>query len=128
MPLGLGTLQFVLDKGEREDWFGSKLIVFFTVVCVIALVSAIVWELRVKHPIVDLRLLKEVNFATANVLMFFLGFVLLGSTVMLPLFLQTMMGYTAMQAGMVLSPGGIAIIVILPFVGMALMRGRSPNT
>src|SRR3954467_15739144 len=123
IALGLGTLQVVLDKGERDDWFSSHFIVIFSAICVVALVAAVIWELRVKHPIVDLRLLKEVNFATANVLMFFLGFVLLGSTVMLPLFLQTLLGYTAMQAGMALSPGGIVIILILPFVGMALTRG-----
>jgi DHA2 family multidrug resistance protein len=123
IALGLGTLQVVLDKGERDDWFSSHFIVIFSAICVIALVAAVIWELRVKHPIVDLRLLKEVNFATANVLMFFLGFVLLGSTVMLPLFLQTLLGYTAMQAGMALSPGGLVIILILPFVGMALSRG-----
>jgi DHA2 family multidrug resistance protein len=123
IAIGLGTLQVVLDKGERDDWFNSHFIMLFSVICVVALIAAVIWELRVEHPIVDLRLLKEVNFATANVLMFILGFVLLGSTVMLPLFLQTMMGYTAMQAGMALSPGGIVIILILPFVGMALTRG-----
>ena len=113
----------MLDKGEREDWFESHFIVVFCAICVIALIAAVIWELRVEHPIVDLRLLKEMNFATANVLMFILGFVLLGSTVPLPLFLQTLMGYTAMQAGMALSPGGVMIILILPFVGMVLSHG-----
>jgi DHA2 family multidrug resistance protein len=123
IALGLGALQIILDKGEREDWFGSSFIVGFTIASVVSIVAAIIWELRHKNPIVDLRLLRERNFAMANVMMFALGFVLLGSTVLIPLMLQTLMGYTATEAGMALSPGGFVIILILPFVGMALSRG-----
>jgi DHA2 family multidrug resistance protein len=123
IALGLGALQIVLDKGERDDWFGSSFILWMTITSVVALLFAIFWELRARHPVVDLRLLKERNFAVANLLMFMLGFVLLGSTVMLPLFLQSLMGYTATQAGLALSPGGVVIILLLPFVGQALSRG-----
>ena len=127
IALGLGTLQIILDKGQREDWFSSGFIVWATVICVFSLVFAVVWELRVKAPIVELRLLKERNFATANILMFFLGFVLLGSTVLLPQLLQSQMGYTATSAGMVLSPGGIEMLFLLPMVGMLLSRGVPPK-
>jgi DHA2 family multidrug resistance protein len=123
IALGLGALQIILDKGEREDWFNSTFIIGFTITAAVSLLVAIVWELRQKNPIVDLRLLRERNFAMANVMMFSLGFVLLGSTVLLPLMLQTLMGYTATEAGMALSPGGVVIILILPFVGMALSKG-----
>ena len=127
IALGLGALQLVLEKGEREDWFGSSFIVWFTIIAAVSIVAAVIWELRSKHPIVDLRLLKERNFAVANVLMFALGFVLLGSTVLLPLFMQTMMGYTATEAGMALSPGGLLIMVCMPLVGLMLSRGVQPR-
>ncbi len=127
IALGLGTLQVVLDKGQREDWFESQFIVVFTAICVVSLLAAFFWELRHKDPVVDLRLLKERNFAMANLLMFSLGFVLLGSTVLLPQFLQLVLGYTAMQAGMALSPGGVVVMLILPFVGMALSKGAQPK-
>jgi DHA2 family multidrug resistance protein len=127
IALGLGTLQIILDKGQREDWFESRYIVIMTVLCVTSLLGAIAWELTHDEPIVDLRLLKERNFAMANLLMFALGFVLLGSTVLLPQFLQLLMGYTATQAGMAISPGGIIILLLLPFVGMALSHGVQPK-
>lgn len=127
IALGLGTLQIILDKGQREDWFESRFIVSMTALCVLSLVAAVVWELRVKAPVVDLRLLKERNFATANVLMFILGFVLMGSTVLLPQFLQSQMGYTATHAGMVLSPGSLEVLFLLPIVGMLLSKGVPPK-
>jgi len=122
VAVGLGTLQVVLDKGEREDWFSSHFIQIFTVICVIALVSFIIWEWHEKHPILDLRMLRFRNLAVSNILMFVLGFVLYGSTVMIPQFLQNVMGYTAQLAGMALSPGGLVVMAILPIVGMMVSR------
>ncbi len=117
LSVGLGFLQVVLDKGEREDWFSSEFIVVCAVVAVVGLIGALLWELAKDDPVVDFRMLKERNFAVATFTMFMLGFVLYGSTVLLPIFLQTLMGYTAMQSGLVLSPGGLVVLVCLPFVG-----------
>ena len=122
VALGLGTLQVVLDKGQREDWFESDFIVNLSLICVAALVFAVVWEWKHKDPIVDLHLFSNRTFGIANLLMFMLGFALLGSTVLLPLFMQTLLGYTAQQAGMALMPGGFTIMLLLPLVGFLLSR------
>jgi DHA2 family multidrug resistance protein len=118
--IGLGCLQIGLDKGERDDWFSSTYISAIVATSGIALVAAIAWEWRHPRPIVELRLLRNRNFATACVMMFMLGAVLYGSTVLLPQYLQVVMGYTAEQSGMVLSPGGLLVIAMLPLVGRLL--------
>ena len=117
LSVGLGFLQVVLDKGQREDWFESHFIVVCAVLAVIGLVGALIWELNRKDPIVDFRLLKDRNFLLATMTMFMLGFVLYGSTALLPIFLQTLLGYTALLSGLVLSPGGIIVVIMLPVVG-----------
>src|ERR1700676_1171264 len=122
VALGLGTLQVVLDKGQREDWFESNFIVVLTVVSAAALIFVIFWEWRHKDPIIDLHLFRERTFATANFLMFMLGFALLGSTLLLPLFMQTPLGYTAQRSGLALMPGGFTIMVAMPVVGFLLSR------
>jgi DHA2 family multidrug resistance protein len=122
VAVGLGFLQVVLDKGQRDDWFGSNFIVACTVVFSVALAAAVVWELRSKEPVVDLRLLKDRNFFLSNLLMFTLGFVLYGSTVLIPVFLQTLLGYTALLSGLALSPGGVMTLVMLPIAGVLLPR------
>src|SRR5215510_7046237 len=120
--LGLGTLQVVLDKGQRDDWFESRFIVWMTLIAVTSLIFVIYWEWHHKDPIIDLHLFRERTFGISNLLMFMLGFALLGSTLLLPLFLQTLMGYTAELSGMALSPGGFAIMVLLPIVGFLLSK------
>jgi DHA2 family multidrug resistance protein len=122
VALGLGTLQVVLDKGQRDDWFESNFIVILSAISAAALVWVVIWEWYHKDPIIDLHLFKQRTFATANFLMFMLGFVLLGSTLMLPLFMQTLLGYTAERSGMALSPGGFATMVMMPIVGFLLSR------
>jgi len=87
---------------------------------VVGLVAALIWELTREDPIVDIRLLKDRNFFLATLTMFVLGFVLYGSTALLPIFLQTLLGYTALLSGLVLSPGGIVVIIMLPVVGKLL--------
>jgi DHA2 family multidrug resistance protein len=119
---GIGCLQILLDKGEREDWFSSPLIVFFGVAAAVCIVIAVIWEWRHQHPILELRLLGIRNLGMGFVMMFVLGFVLFGTTVLLPLFLQTLLGYTAMKAGEVLSPGGVVVILLLPIVGRLLSK------
>ncbi|MGH9729140.1 MAG: DHA2 family efflux MFS transporter permease subunit [Candidatus Acidiferrales bacterium] len=120
LSVGLGFLQVVLDKGQRDDWFGSHFIIWASVLGGAGIVGAIIWELRQKEPVVDLHLLKERNFAVAVFTMYILGFVLYGTTVLLPILMQTLMGYSAMQSGLVLLPGGAVMIAILPIVGILL--------
>src|SRR5271170_4466692 len=122
LATGLGALEITLDEGQRNDWFSSGSIVAATVIAVIALISVVVWELRQKDPVVDFHLLKDRNFAISTLTMFMLGFVLYGSTMALPLFLQTLLGYTAMQSGLALSPGGLAVMVMMPIVGILLSK------
>ncbi len=122
LALGLGALEVVLDEGQKEDWFASHLIVVFCVLAVTCLVAVVIWELKHDHPIIDFRVLKDRNLAISTVAMLFLGVVLYGSTMLLPLMLQTLMGYTAMLSGMVLSPGGIVIVCCMPIVGLLVRR------
>jgi DHA2 family multidrug resistance protein len=122
LATGLGALEITLDEGQRNDWFSSSGIVAASIVAIAALAAVVWWELRQKDPVVNLHLLKDRNFAISTLTMFILGFVLYGSTMALPLFLQTLLGYTAMQSGMALSPGGIAIMVMMPVVGFLLAK------
>ena len=122
VALGLGTLQVILDKGQREDWFESRFIAVLTIISVASLLFVIFWEWRQKDPIVDLHLFRDRNFGISNLLMFMLGFALLGSTLLLPLFMQTMLGYTAQRSGLALMPGGFMIMALLPLVGFLLSR------
>jgi DHA2 family multidrug resistance protein len=120
LALGLGALQVVLDKGQRDDWFGSHFIVVMTTISVAALIGVCFWEWFNDHPIIDLHLFKDRSFAIGNMLMFMVGFALLSSTVLLPQFTQELLGYTAQSAGLALMPGGIAIICCMPLVGYLL--------
>jgi MFS transporter, DHA2 family, multidrug resistance protein len=122
VALGLGTLQVVLDKGQRDDWFASHFILTLTVIAVASLIFVIFWEWRHKDPIIDLHLFRDRTFGISNLLMFMLGFALLGSTLLLPLFMQTLLGYTAETSGLALMPGGFTIMLLLPLVGFLLSR------
>ena len=116
--IGVGFLQFVLDKGEEKDWLSSNVIAVCLAISVTALIGLVINELHHKDPIMDLRLLMNRNFATAVVFSFILGIVLNGSTILLPQFLQNSLGYTAALAGLALSPGGIALAVMMPIAGI----------
>jgi DHA2 family multidrug resistance protein len=122
ISLGLGSMQIILDKGQREDWLSSNFIRVFFVLMVFGIIGGILWELRQKEPVVDLRMLKDRNFAISTMAMFFLGFVLYASTVLIPQLLQELLGYTAKLAGMALSPGGAVIMCMMPVVGMLVSR------
>jgi MFS transporter, DHA2 family, multidrug resistance protein len=119
---GLGCLEYVLDKGQEDDWFHSSAIVGFSIVSAVSLVAFVFWELQHENPIVDLKMFKRRSFAVAAALMLVLGIALFGSTVLLPQYLQVLMGYTAQQAGMALSPGGFAVILLLPLVGRLVSK------
>lgn len=123
IALGLGALEVVLDKGQTEDWLHSPFIVRLAVVAAVALAAAVIWELRHPDPIVNLRLFRDRNFTFAAVGVFFAFAVLYGSTVLLPQMLQTLMGYTAFQSGLVMSPAGIATMLEMPIIGIMLSRG-----
>jgi len=121
LATGFGSLEFVLDKGQEDDWFGSGVITFFTTMCVVSLVTLIVWELYQikikKRPILNLTLFRRRTFAIPFVLMFVLGFTLYGTTVLIPQMVQTLLGYTAELAGLVISPGALCILLMMPLVG-----------
>jgi DHA2 family multidrug resistance protein len=122
LAIGVGALQVVLDKGQEDDWFGSHFITTLIVIAVVGLVSLVIWEWFHKDPIVDVRLFKNFNFASTNVMFFVVGVVLFSSTVLLPQFLQNLLGYTAESAGMVLSAAAILLLFVLPLVGRLLAR------
>nr|WP_277346316.1 DHA2 family efflux MFS transporter permease subunit [Solimonas marina] len=117
IAISMGALQIMLDKGQQDDWLSSNFIRSLLVITVVSL-AALVWrELRHPHPIINLRLLANRNFAIANVLIFNVGVVLLGATLLLPQFMQTLLNYSALDAGIVLSPAAIATIIMMPIAG-----------
>jgi DHA2 family multidrug resistance protein len=116
--IGVGFLQYVLDKGEENDWFSSHAILISLIIAIVALVALVIRELTHENPIMDLRLLSRRNFATAVTFSFILGMVLNGTTILLPQFLQNDLGYTAQQAGMALSPGALALVFMMPIAGI----------
>jgi DHA2 family multidrug resistance protein len=122
LSVGLGALQFVLDKGENEDWFGSKLIVALAVLAAVSLVFLVVNEYYSDQPIVNLKLFKDRTFTSGATVMFFVFMNLFGSIVLLPIFLQSLMGYTSYDAGLVLGPGGAATLLAMPLVGKFVGR------
>jgi MFS transporter, DHA2 family, multidrug resistance protein len=118
LALGFGTLQIVLDTGQRHDWYESDYIRFFTIVCVAGLVLFVIRELTTEHPIVDLRALKDRTFAAGVFLITMIGFILYASLVLLPIYLQTLLGYPAYDAGLALSPRGLGSLLAMPVVGV----------
>ena len=122
LAVGIGALQFVLDKGQQEDWFASNLILGLTVLSALTLGALIVHELTTDEPIVDLRVFKERSYATGVFLMTVVGFVLYGSMVLLPVMLQTLLGYPPMQAGIAMAPRGIGSFFMMPLTGLLVGR------
>ncbi len=120
---GVGLLEFTLDKGQEKDWFGSAEIRTTAVLAAVTLLFFVYWEWHHKDPVVDLKLLKNRNFGTAVFLQLILGMVLFGSTVLIPQYLQTLLGYTAERAGMVLSPAGLVMMVMMAIAGRSLGKG-----
>jgi DHA2 family multidrug resistance protein len=122
VALSLGCLQIVLDRGQDDDWFGSPLITALAAISAVAFVLLIYWELRHPRPMVEVRLLRRPEFAVTFFLMLMLGFMIFGSTFLIPAYAQQLMGYRAVDAGMVLTPGGLATIALLPFVGRLINK------
>jgi DHA2 family multidrug resistance protein len=122
VAVAFGSLQVVLDKGQEDDWFSSPLIVAFTMATVVCMLGAIVWEWAHPNPVVNVRLFRNRSFAVSIALMFTLGAVLYATTVLIPLFLQTLLGYSAQRAGQVLSLGAFCTMATMPIVGFLVQR------
>jgi DHA2 family multidrug resistance protein len=122
IAVGLAALQIMLDRGNQDDWFGSNFIRTLAIISIITLVLGCLREWFSEDPVVDLRLLKKRTLLIANLVMFMIGLVLFGSTVLLPLFLQELMGYTATDAGLVITPGGFVVMAMMPIVGFLVSR------
>lgn len=115
--LGIGALQVLLDKGQEDDWFGSSFITILVVIATVCLISLVIWESLQKAPIIDVRMFKNFNFASSSLMMFTLGILLFSSLVLMPQFLQTLLGYTSELAGLALSAGGLVLLLEMPIIG-----------
>ena len=122
LAVTIGALQIVLDKGQEDDWFGSNYIIVLTVVAVVGIAAFIIHELRARDPVVNLRVFKERTYSAGVFLMTVLGFVLYGSLLLLPVFLQTLLGYPALDAGLAMAPRGLGSFLMMPVVGTVLGR------
>lgn len=122
LTTSMGGLQVVLDKGQQEDWFNSSFIITFSLITLFSMIALVWVELTHPHPIINLRLFKNLSFSAGNLIMFVVGFCLYSSIMLIPLFLQTLMGYSATDAGMVMAPGGVATLLTMPLVGAMLQK------
>jgi DHA2 family multidrug resistance protein len=118
LVLGVSALQIFLDKGQEDDWFGSNFITTLIVTSIVCLSGLILWELRHKEPLVDVRLYKLFNFSSINMMMFLAGAVVFSSSVLMPQFLQMLAGYTAQQAGLVVSAGAASLLISMPLIAV----------
>ena len=122
ITVGIGCLQVVFDKGQEEDWFASRMIIALSIVSVVCLAAFAVNEWHHRNPILDIHLLRRKNFAVTTFMMFVLGMVLFGTTVLIPQFLQLLMGFTAQTAGKALSAGAVVLVFMMPLVGRLVSR------
>ena len=120
ITLGLGCMQVMIDRGEDDDWFGSSFIVIMALLAFIGIFGAICWLLTAKKPIIDLEVFKDRNFAMGCVLIGAMGMILYASAVLIPQFSQQQLGYTALLSGLILSPGGVVVIILIPIVGQLM--------
>ena len=125
--VGLGCLQMLLDKGERADWFSSDFILTLGIMSAVALTSLVFVELRSKDPVINLRVFRDRTFTVGNLIMFTGFLTFFAAIVMLPLYLQKLMGYTAVWAGLVLGPGGLATLLVMPLAGNLMKKGIKPQ-
>jgi len=119
LTMAMGGMQIMLDKGEENDWFASNFIRLFTVLFVVGIVGLFVWEWRHKNPLINLKLFRFKNFAICCFLMMLVGGVLNANTVLQPQFMQQLLGYNATTAGLALTAGGIALVIVMPMAGVA---------
>ena len=124
--LGLGCLQIVLDKGQRENWFSSDFIVCFAILSAVGILGALFWEYLHPYPIIDIRLFQNRTFTISFIMMFMAGFALYGTTVLMPQLAQTLLSYPAQTAGLMLAPSGLTTMLIMPIAGLLVSR-RDPR-
>lgn len=122
LAVGIGALQIMLDKGQEEDWFQSHFIIVLFVICAAGLAFFVLRELATEHPVVNLGIFKNTTYSTGVFMMTVVGFVLYGSTVLLPVWLQTLMGYSALQAGLAMLPRGLGSFLFMPVVGVLMSK------
>jgi len=122
LAVAIAALQIALDKGQQEDWFSSNWITSLVVVSAVMLAVFLIYELRTPHPVVNLRVFKNATFRTGTLMMTLLGFGLYGGLVLLPIMLQTLLGYPAYEAGMATSPRGIGSFIAMPLVGFIMAK------
>lgn len=120
LAVGMGALQIFLDKGQEDDWFGSHFITWLAVIAAVGLGLFIIRELNAEHPVVNLRVFRIRTYTTGVFLMTVLGFVLYGSMVLLPIFLQTLLGYSALDSGVAMLPRGLGSFIAMPMVGILM--------
>ena len=125
--IGVGSLQLVLEQGEREEWFESAYIIKFTIIAIVGIIGFIIRELFTKNPIVDLTVMLRANVAVGSFLNFLLGFILFGTVFVFPIYFQGYLGFTAMQSGLMFMPGAIASAMCMPFIGVMLTKGVPPK-
>lgn len=126
LALGIGSLQYVLERGEIEDWFESTSIIILAITAAIAIVGFVVRQLTFEHPVIDLTVLKSKNLVASNLLTFVVGFGLFGSVYIFPVMVQRVMGYSPTEAGFSLIPGALVAIVVMPIIGRTLGKGVPP--
>ena len=122
LAVGIAALQIILDKGQQEDWFSSRMITTLAVIAAVLLPAFVLYEIFAKNPIIHLKVFRDRTYAIGVFLMTTVGFVLYGSLVLLPIILQTLLGYSAMEAGIAMAPRGIGSLLFTPVIGMVLGR------
>ncbi|MEO6612035.1 MAG: DHA2 family efflux MFS transporter permease subunit [Chitinophagaceae bacterium] len=127
LAIFVGSLQYILEKGHDEDWFASSTIIFFTATAILGAFFFVWRELTFRNPIVQLRVLKNRNLAVGTILSFIMGFGLYGSTFIIPLYTQQILGWTPTQAGMLMVPAALTTALLMPFMGKMLQKGAKPN-
>ena len=127
LVIGVGSLQTVLERGQDDDWFSSHFILMLTIVAAVGIILFIIRELTAKKPVVDLRVLRHPSLALGSIFITILGFGLYGSVFAFPVFTQRLLGYSALQTGLILLPGGLATAAMMPVVGTLLKRGVKPQ-
>jgi MFS transporter, DHA2 family, multidrug resistance protein len=127
LTIGIASLQYVLERGEAEDWYDSRLIIGLTLVAVVGLLTFIWWELKQKEPVVNVHIMKDRNMAITTFLTFIVGFILFTSVFIFPLMLQRGLGYTAYETGITLLPASILSLILMPLIGKKLQNGAKPQ-
>jgi DHA2 family multidrug resistance protein len=122
LAVGMGALQIMLDKGQQEDWFSSNMITILAIIAAVLLIAFIFYEIYAKNPILDLQVFRDRSYAIGVLMMTTVGFVLYGSLVLLPIILQTLLGYPALQSGIAMAPRGIGSLIFMPIIGLIIGR------